>query len=93
VSNSQIRRRTKYREINLDFLIKATLDVRLKIRCGESQSLIRGPFAPDNRIARSYGRRHRLHALFCLAGIQENHEYPSQFASYLGNPGLYKNVI
>jgi hypothetical protein len=29
----------------------------------------------------------------CLAGIQENHEYPSQFASYLGNPGLHKNVI
>jgi hypothetical protein len=28
-----------------------------------------------------------------LAGIQENHEYPSQFVSYLGNPGLYKNVI
>jgi hypothetical protein len=27
----------------------------------------------------------------CLAGIQENHEYPSQFASYLGDP--HKNVI
>ena len=26
----------------------------------------------------------------CLAGIQENHEYPSQFENYLGNPGLYK---
>ena len=23
-------------------------------------------------------------------GIQENHEYPSQFANYLGNHGLYK---
>jgi hypothetical protein len=27
------------------------------------------------------------------AGIQKNHEYPSQFANYLGNPGLYKKVI
>jgi hypothetical protein len=26
----------------------------------------------------------------CLAGIQENHEYPRQFANYLGNPGLYE---
>ena len=24
----------------------------------------------------------------CLAGIQENHEYTSQFASYLGNLGF-----
>lgn len=25
-----------------------------------------------------------------LPGIQENHEYPSQLANYLGNPGLYE---
>jgi hypothetical protein len=39
------------------------------------------------------GRWRQLSELHvCLAGIQENHEYTSQFASYPGNLGLHKNV-
>jgi hypothetical protein len=52
-----------------------------------------GPFRANDRQGRHPTTlRHIPELHVCLAGIQENHEYPSQFASYLGNPGLHKNV-
>src|SRR5450759_3980008 len=52
-----------------------------------------GQISPSTTIRAARGGGSCSELRFCLAGSQENREYPSQFGSHLGNPGQEGDVM